>query len=48
MNTDAESYGGSNVGNHGGVDSEDMAWMNKPFSVQMTLPPLACVVLRKQ
>ncbi len=47
MNTDAESYGGGNVGNHGGVDSEPVAWMNKPDSIQLTLPPLACVILRK-
>lgn len=45
MNTDAEAYGGGNVGNQGGVQSEDMAWMNKPHSVQISFPPLACVIL---
>lgn len=47
MNTDSELYGGGNIGNVGGVDSDDFAWMNKPYSVRLTLPPLSCVVLRK-
>ena len=32
LNTDAEHYGGSNVGNYGGVDAEDMGWMSQPYS----------------
>jgi len=48
MNTDAEMYGGSNMGNGGGVDSESTAWMGQPHSVCMTLPPLSCLVLRRE
>lgn len=48
MNTDSEVYGGGNIGNIGGVDSEEVACMNKPYSVQLTLPPLSCVILRKE
>jgi len=48
MNTDSGLYGGGNIGNVGGVDSEDFAWMNKPYSVRLTLPPLSCVILRKE
>ncbi len=47
MNTDSSVYGGANIGNVGGVDSEDHAWMNRPYSVRLTLPPLSCVILRK-
>ena len=48
LNTDAEMYGGSNLGNAGGVDAEDIAWMDQPYSVQITVPPLSCMVLRPQ
>ncbi len=46
MNTDSEIYGGSNIGNAGGVDSEQQGWMDQPYSVNMTLPPLSCVILQ--
>ena len=46
MNTDAEIYGGSNVGNAGGVQAEARPWMDQPHSLVLTLPPLACLVLR--
>jgi len=47
INSDSEVYGGGNLGNGGGVNSEEIAWMNRPFSVEMTLPPLAVVVLKR-
>ena len=46
MNTDSEIYGGSNIGNAGGVDSEQQGWMDQPFSINMVLPPLSCVILQ--
>ncbi len=46
LNTDAEIYGGSNMGNAGIVRSEDVPWMNKQHSVVLTLPALSCLVLR--
>ena len=48
MNTDSEVYGGGNIGNVGGVNSEDFACMNKPYSLQLILPPLSCVILRRE
>ena len=48
MNTDSEAYGGGNIGNVGGVNSQDFACMDKPYSLQLTLPPLACVILRRE
>jgi 1,4-alpha-glucan branching enzyme len=40
LNTDAAAYGGSNVGNLGGVDAEDRPWHGQQWSAEMTLPPL--------
>src|SRR3981189_2839634 len=33
MNTDAERYGGTNVGNLGGVKAEPVPWNNHPYSL---------------
>jgi 1,4-alpha-glucan branching enzyme len=46
LNSDAAVYGGSNVGNGGGVQSEDVAWREWGQSVALTLPPLALVVFK--
>jgi 1,4-alpha-glucan branching enzyme len=46
LNTDAEAYGGSGVGNLGGVNAEEMEWHGRPASAIITLPPLATVWLR--
>ncbi len=46
LNTDAEVYGGSNTGNGGGVQAEDVAWMDQPHSVRLTVPALSCLVLQ--
>ncbi len=48
MNTDSELYGGGNIGNVGGVDSDAVECMHKPHSIQLTLPPLSCVILRRE
>jgi len=44
VNTDAKWYGGSDVGNEGGVDAIGAPWHNRPFSIAVTLPPLGCVI----
>ena len=46
INTDAETYGGSNVGNYGGMKSENSAWMGREHSILIHLPPLATVGFR--
>jgi len=46
INTDAETYGGSNIGNLGGVRSEDRQWMGREHSVLIQLPPLATVAFK--
>jgi 1,4-alpha-glucan branching enzyme len=45
LNTDSEFYGGSGVGNMGGVTSEEHPWHDQPFSAEVTLPPLGVVWL---
>jgi len=45
LNSDAERYGGSNVGNLGAVPSEAVACMGHRHSLVLTLPPLAALVL---
>ncbi len=46
INTDASAYDGSNVGNSGGVTSDDVAWMGRPHSLRLTLPPLGAVFFK--
>ncbi|MBK9245813.1 MAG: 1,4-alpha-glucan branching protein GlgB [Burkholderiales bacterium] len=45
-NSDALAYGGSGMGNLGGVASEAVAAHGRPHSLSLTLPPLATVVLK--
>ncbi len=46
LNSDAAVYGGSDMGNAGGVPSDPIPWQGKEHSVLLTLPPLAAVYLR--
>ncbi len=46
FNSDSEYYWGGNIGNGAGLNSEPIPWMNRPHSLQLTLPPLAAVVLK--
>jgi len=45
LNSDAVEYGGSGVGNLGGVEAEAVQWHGQPFSAALTLPPLAVLWL---
>jgi 1,4-alpha-glucan branching enzyme len=45
VNTDSSFYGGSDVGNLGGVDPEPIPWHEQPVSAELTLPPLAALWL---
>ncbi|MGF1639315.1 MAG: 1,4-alpha-glucan branching protein GlgB [Rhodospirillales bacterium] len=44
LNTDAAIYGGSNVGNGGAVMATEVACHGRPFTLTLTLPPLATLV----
>ena len=47
LNTDAALYGGSNAGNAGGVAAGDLPTHGHPYSLSLTLPPLATLFLRR-
>jgi 1,4-alpha-glucan branching enzyme len=45
LNSDAEFYGGSGMGNLGGVESHPVPSHGMPRTLTLTLPPLACLFL---
>ena len=45
LNSDSKAYGGSDVGNLGGVEAEKQSAHGRPYSVEITVPPLATIVL---
>lgn len=46
LNSDAEIYGGSGVGNMGGVSADEIQFHGRSHSLSLTLPPLGVVVLK--
>ncbi len=46
INSDSIPYGGSGVGNGGGIGAEAVPWMGRPYSISLTLPPLGALFLR--
>ena len=46
LNSDAEIYGGSGMGNLGRVEAEPSPWHGRPFSARIVLPPLSCLFFR--
>jgi 1,4-alpha-glucan branching enzyme len=46
LNSDSAHYWGSNVGNAGGVQTEDIPFHGHPQSLALTLPPLATIMLK--
>jgi 1,4-alpha-glucan branching enzyme len=47
FNSDSEFYGGSNLGNGPGpLSSEEQEWDGRPYSLSLTLPPLAGIILK--
>ena len=47
LNTDADLYGGSNVGNYGGAHADPIAWQGRSHSLILTLPPLATIGFKR-
>lgn len=47
FNTDSEYYGGSNVGEAHPVVADETYWNNQPYSIELKLPPLGGMVLKK-
>jgi 1,4-alpha-glucan branching enzyme len=46
LNSDADRYGGGNMGNGGEVWASDEPWNGQPHSIQPTLPPLGALFLK--
>ena len=46
LNSDSRLYWGSDMGNAGGLHADKIPWHGKPFSILITLPPLAVVVFK--
>jgi len=46
FNSDAKDYGGSGIGNSGGVQTEEKAWHGHDQSLLVTVPPLATVLFK--
>jgi len=45
LNTDASIYGGTDVGNGGQVETEELPWHAQRWSAEITLPPLGVIWL---
>ena len=48
LNSDAAIYGGTNVGNGGGLETEPAAAHGFEQSLQLTVPPLGCLYLKRR
>jgi 1,4-alpha-glucan branching enzyme len=48
MNTDGAVYGGSNIGNMGGVTCDEIESHGQKQSAELTLPPLGIVVFKPE
>ncbi len=48
VNSDAAAYGGSGLGNGGGVEAGPEASHGEPFSLSLTLPPLGILILKPE
>jgi 1,4-alpha-glucan branching enzyme len=48
LNSDSTFYGGSNYAGEFILDAQDIEWSGRPYSIELTLPPLAGLVLEKE
>ena len=48
LNSDAAMYGGSNIGNLGGVMAEDVDCHNQSYSAEFTLPPMSIIAFKPE
>jgi 1,4-alpha-glucan branching enzyme len=46
LNSDSRKYGGSNMGNLGGKWAEEWWFHDRPYSIDLCLPPLGVLVLK--
>lgn len=46
LNSDSKYYWGSNLGNSGGIRAEEISAHERPFSLNLTLPPLSALIFK--
>jgi len=46
LNSDSQLYGGSNLGNAGGMNADTIPWHGRPYSITITLPPLSVLIFK--
>ena len=44
INSDAKQYGGSGIGNFGGVDSNPVPYHGENYSINIVIPPMGIVM----
>jgi 1,4-alpha-glucan branching enzyme len=47
VNSDAREYAGSGMGNAGGRQAEEVPAHGRPYSLELTLPPLGALFLKR-
>ena len=48
LNSESALYGGSNLGNNGGLRAEAIPSHGRPYSLRLTVPPLSVTVFKRQ
>ena len=48
LNSDSKEYGGSGYGNLGGVEASPIPFHGRPYSLNLTLPPLGAVFFKSE
>jgi 1,4-alpha-glucan branching enzyme len=48
LNSDGEAYGGSGLGNGGGVMAWQKPWRDRPATLSLVLPPLGILILKSE
>jgi 1,4-alpha-glucan branching enzyme len=48
LNSDSAGYFGSNVTNRLAIPAQTVKWQTQPYSIEVTLPPLAIVIFRPE
>ena len=46
FNSDSRYYEGTNLGNSNPIYTDDMPRMSRPYSISLTLPPLAGIIIK--
>ncbi|MCX7820375.1 MAG: alpha amylase C-terminal domain-containing protein, partial [Brevinematales bacterium] len=46
FNSDSSIYGGANIGNQGGKEAERVPFHGRPYSIDITLPPLGGLIFK--